>query len=456
MTTDKKINEREICLEILMEVTERGGYIHTVLRGVLDKYAYLDKRERSFIGRVSEGTVEYMLQLDAVINRYSTTKVQKMKPLIRNLLRMSVYQILYMDNVPDSAVCNEAVKLAVKRRFHGLKGFVNGVLRSVSREAASITFDNLSEKYSMPQWLVDMWTKQYGSQVTESLLQAFLQPKKLYIRCNRTNGTMEQLKESLRADGVEFHKAPYVTDALVISGFDTLYDLESFQNGYFQIQDLSSMLAVKATEPKEGDRVLDVCAAPGGKAMHVADLLTGTGYVEARDVTGYKVELMESNIDRVGFSNMAAVQWDALTFDPEWEEQADIVIADLPCSGLGVIGKKMDIKYKTTKEHITDLQKLQQSMLDVVHRYVKPGGTLVFSTCTIAKEENEDNVRWIEEHYPLELVSLQDCEGFADVLAASREAGCAPKREGYVQLIPGVHDTDGFFVAKFRKKRDKE
>ncbi len=450
MTTKKQVNEREICLDILMEVTQQGEYIHIILRNVLDKYAYLDKRERSFIARVSEGTVEYMLQLDAVINRYSKTKVSKMKPLIRNLLRMSVYQILYMDNVPDSAVCNEAVKLAVKRKFHGLKGFVNGVLRTISREAAQLEFIELSERYSMPQWIVEMWIKEYGEAVTEQMLKAFLEPKKLYIRCNLTNCTVGQLEESLRNDGVTVNKAPYIEEALEISGFDTLYDLESFQKGYFQIQDLSSMMVAKAAQPKEGDRVLDVCAAPGGKALHVADILRGTGFVEARDLTEYKMELIEDNIERAGFTNIRAVQWDAIEYDREWEEEADVVIADLPCSGLGVIGKKPDIKYKTTLQQIEDLQKLQRDILDTVYRYVKPDGTLIYSTCTITKAENEENVRWLLKNYPLELVSLSEHKDFAELRKESQAAlshGEGTDKEslddtGFIQLLPGIHKTD--------------
>lgn len=297
MTTKKQVNEREICLDILMEVTERGEYIHMVLRNVLDKYAWLDKRERSFIARVSEGTVEYLLQLDAVIDRYSKTKVQKMKPLIRNLLRMSLYQILYMDNVPDSAVCNEAVKLAVKRKFHGLKGFVNGVLRTISREKGQIEFTKLSEKYSVPQWMVDMWTKEYGEVVTEQMLKDFLEPKKIYIRCNTTNCTVEELTKSLEQEGVLVKSAPYLKEALEIRGFDTLYELESFQNGWFQVQDVSSMLVAVIASPEMGDTVLDVCAAPGGKSLHIADMLAGSGLVEARDLTEYKVELIEDNIE---------------------------------------------------------------------------------------------------------------------------------------------------------------
>lgn len=447
--TKKAINERELCLDVVIEVVEHGEYIHQVLNTVLNKYLYLDKRERSFIARVSEGTVEYLVQLDWIINRFSKTKVKAMKPFIRNLLRMSVYQILYMDQVPDAAVCNEAVKLAVKRKFHGLKGFVNGVLRTISREVHNLTFDSLSVKYAMPQWLVQRFVKEYGEETTEKMLAYFLQPKKTYIRCNISRCTVEQLIESLENDGVQVQKADYVEEALQIAGFDTLYELESFQKGWFAVQDVSSMLVAKAAMPQEGDCVLDVCAAPGGKSLHIADLLKGSGQVKARDLTEYKVELIEENIERCGFSNVTAKVWDATVFDRSMEEKADIVVADVPCSGIGVIGRKPDIKHTVTDEKILELQKLQRQILDTVYRYVKPGGTLIYSTCTITKEENEENVHWFLENYPVETVSLEECPGFFMETAMKEQA---TKEQGYIQLVPGVHSCDGFFIAKFKRK----
>lgn len=437
------VNERELCLDVLMEVTENGTYVHQVLGNVLERHMYLDKRQRSFISRVSEGTIEYLLQLDVVINRYSKTKTPKMKPLIRNLLRISAYQLLYMDNVPDSAICNEAVKIACKRRFHGLKGFVNGVLRTISREKENIAFETLWERYSMPQWLVQMWEQRYGAEVTERMLSDFLQPKKMSIRCNLTKCMPKDLAAQLSEEGAMVEKAPYVDAAYYIGGFDTLYSLESFRQGYFQVQDVSSMLVALAAKPEQGDVVIDMCAAPGGKSLHAADLLHGTGRVIARDLTEYKAGLIEDNRERCGFDNLEVQVWDATQFDPDMEGKADIVLADLPCSGLGVIGRKADIKYRISPEQIEQLQHLQREMLDVAWRYVKAGGTLIYSTCTISRMENEENVQWLLENYPLEPVSLAGCDGFAmeaDTLG-----------QGYVQLLPGIHNTDGFFIAKFKR-----
>lgn len=444
----KQVNERSLCVDVIMEVAEKGSYIHYVLKNVLDAHAFLDKRQRSFIARVSEGTIEYLIQLDAVINRYSRTKTDKMKPFIRTLLRMSVYQLLYMDSVPDHAVCSEAVKLAAKRGFGGLRGFVNGVLRTISRKKDSITFDSLSEKYSMPEWIVDLWTKHYGEEITEQMLASTLEPSELYIRCNKSKISPETLREHLVAEHVTVEEAPYVSGAYAIRDYDMLYALSAFRNGEFCVQDVSSMLAALAASPAEDSLVLDVCAAPGGKALHLADMLHGTGQVLARDVSEDKVRRMEENLERCGFTNMTVQVWDATVPDNALKEKADVVIADVPCSGLGVTGKKPDIKYRVNQEQIDSLQKLQREIIDTVWGYVKPGGTFIYSTCTVSEEENEDNVHYILDNYPFELVSLEGCDGFfmqSDTL-----------REGYVQLLPGVHKTDGFFIARLRRKEQHE
>ena len=448
----KAINERELILGILLEITRDGEYAHIALRNTLSKYQYLEKRERAFITRVVEGTLEHMMEIDYIINQFSKVKVNKMKPVIRTILRSAVYQILYMDSVPNSAVCNEAVKLAVKKGFVNLKGFVNGVLRNIDRNVNDIQYpkqDNMVEylsiKYSMPTWILEKWKKTYDWETIERILQGFLQEKGTIIRCNLNRISKEDLKKKLEAEGVTVTQHPYLEYALEISGYDYLGDLESFEDGDFQVQDLSSMLVAEIAAPKEGDYVIDVCAAPGGKSLHIADKLHGTGHVEARDLTDYKVDLIWDNIERSQMKNVEAVRHDALVYDEDSEEKADIVIADLPCSGLGVIGKKADIKYKMTEETQRELAKLQKNILQIVHRYVKPGGTLVYSTCTINEEENMKNVRWFLQQNPeFESVSVEPV--LCEELKKSVKEGC-------LQLLPGIHESDGFFIAAFRKNK---
>lgn len=445
----KSVSERELILEILLEIVEEGQYSHIVLRDVLSKYQYLDKKERAFITRVTEGTLEHMMELDYILNQFSKVKVKKMKPVIRNILRSGVYQLKYMDTVPDSAACNEAVKLAVKKGFGSLRGFVNGVLRNVARNLDQIQYpkdpmEALSIQYSMPMWILQLWKQSYDLATIEMMLQQFQKETPLTIRCQDVDH-VEELKKTLEKEGARVENHPYLPYALWISGFDYLGGLESFQKGAFSVQDISSMLVCEIASPKDGDTVIDVCAAPGGKSLHMAEKLHGTGHVEARDLTPYKVALIEDNITRSGLGNISAVCQDATEYVETSKESADIVVADLPCSGLGVLGKKTDLKYKATEEGCEQLAQLQKDILKVVHHYVKPGGTLLYSTCTVNPKENMDNVHWFLKECPqFELVDIQDrlCEELRkDVV----ETGC-------LQLLPGVHKSDGFFIACMRKK----
>lgn len=442
---------RELVLGILLEVTRDGEYSHIALRNVLGKYQYLDKKERAFITRVTEGTLEHMIEIDYIINQFSNVKVNKMKPVIRCIMRSAVYQLKYMDSVPDSAVCNEAVKLATKKGFHTLKGFVNGVLRNIARNIDKIEYPSkenyveyLSVKYSMPTWILTEWLDAFDKKTVECILEDFLKEKPTTIRCNLNQCTVEELVETLRNEEVTVEKHPYLPYALWISGYDYLADLMSFQTGMFYVQDISSMLVAHLADPKQGDTVIDVCAAPGGKSIHIAELLKGTGQVEARDLTDYKVGLIQENIERTQMQNMTAVKWDATVLDENAVGTADIVIADLPCSGLGVMGKKTDLKYKMTIESAKELAALQKEILKKVQAYVKLEGTLIYSTCTIHTRENMENVNWFLNQYPeFELVPIQTL--LPEELRESVE------KEGCLQFLPGVHKSDGFFIAKFRK-----
>ncbi len=447
----KTINIREIILEILMEITEEEEYSHIVIRNVLEKYQFLEKRDRAFISRVCAGTVENMILLDYMIEQFSKVKVVNMKPIIRNLLRMSVYQLRFMDTIPDSAVCNEAVKIAQKRGFYNLKGFVNGVLRNIARGMDSIIYPSpqedpnlyLSVTYSMPEWIITKWTAQFGFETVEKICQSFQKERMTSIRCNLDKASKEEVMNSLKEQGITVKESPYLNYALEIGNYNYMRAIHAFKKGYFQVQDVSSMLVAEVAAPKWGDYCIDVCAAPGGKSLHLADKLCGSGFVEARDVTESKVNLMEENIDRIDVINMKAVVADATVFDPESVEKADIVLADVPCSGLGVIGKKPDIKYKMTPVKQRELVKLQRKILDTVYRYVKVGGTLIYSTCTIGADENQFNVKWFLDHYPFKLESIDPylCE----------ELKGKTTKAGYLQLLPGIHQCDGFFLAKFKR-----
>ncbi len=434
MTTN--VNIRELVLDILMEVNENDQYSHLVIRDVLNKYQYLEKQERAFLTRLCEGTIEHMLEMDFIINSFSKVKVKKMKPLIRNLLRMSVYQLKYMDSIPDAAVCNEAVKLAKKRGFVQLRGFVNGVLRNIARDLSALNYPDeklepiafLEVTYSLPKWIGKKWVEDYGFEKAKEICESFFEKRPITIRCNTTKCTPQQLVDRLNEEGVSVTAVKDLDYAFEISGFDYLNGLDSFNDGWFYVQDVSSMMVTEAAKPQKDNYIIDVCAAPGGKSSHMAECMEGTGMVEARDLTEYKVALIEENILRHGLTNMKAVRQDALIFDEASVNKADILVCDLPCSGLGVMGKKTDIRYKMTEEKQKELVQLQRNILDTVHTYVKPSGTLVYSTCTIHKDENDNNVEWFLKKYP-------------EFTLISKE-----------QMFPGEQFHDGFFVAKFVRK----
>lgn len=443
---------RELALDILLDIDKKKNLSHLVLSDTLRNYQFMEKKDRAFLTRLCQGTLENQIQIDYIIDQFSKVKIHKCKPVIRAILRMGVYQLKFMNQVPDSAVCNEAVKLAKKRGFRNLTGFVNGVLRNIARNLDQVIYPDqekepvryLSVWYSMPEWLVKEFLSEYDKTTVEKMLESFLEVKETSIRAQLTNGTMEELRRSLEAQQVVVGNGAFMKEAFRISGYNYLEDLDAFCEGKFQVQDESSMLVAQLADPKEGMLVIDVCSAPGGKSLHMADRLKGTGRVIARDLTEYKAELIQENVDRLKCTNVKVQVADARILDEELIGKADIVIADLPCSGLGIMGRKRDIKYNATKDGILELSKLQKQILSVVIQYLKPNGILMYSTCTIRKEENIENVQWMSKNLDMELV------GFEELMPDQLTVETA--EEGYIQLLPGVHPCDGFFIAKLRRK----
>lgn len=447
----EKGNDREIVLDMLLEVIEDKKFSHTVLNQVLKRHQEMEKQQRAFISRLFTGTVERYLTLDYYINSFASLKVEKMKPFIRNLLRLSVYQLLYMDQVPESAACNEAVKLAKKRGFAKLSGFVNAILRNIIRNRGALALPDkeadpalyLEVAYSFPRWLTEHLLKQYSYPEVEAMLASSMKEKETTIRCNLIRTNPNELRQLLRSEGVTVEDSEYLDYAFKISGYDYLDKLQPFHNGLFTVQDVSSMLVCEAAGIQKLNFVVDVCSAPGGKALHAAET---ADRVSARDLTEYKTGLIEENIARLGMTNVDVKVWDATVPDTSLYGKADVVLADLPCSGLGVIGKKADIKYRLTPEQLTELVELQKKILSVVKDYVKPGGVLIYSTCTVNREENHGNRSWFLEQYDFEAESL-------DPYLPERLRNVDTK-EGYLQLLQGTHPTDGFFLARFRRKNN--
>lgn len=444
---------RQLVLETLLEVNSKGEYINLVLKGVLDKYNYLDGKKKAFIKKLATGCLERKIELDYILDCFSKTKTNKMKPVIRLIMEMGVYQILYMDNVYDTAACNMAVSLAKKKGFQGLSGFVNGVLRTVCREKDKISYPNksvdyvkyASVRYSMPEWIIRLWLEQYGEEKTQCMLETSLQDNPVTVRINENLAVEKQqeLLDKWQAAGVKVTAHPYLPYAYALSGGYGIQDLFGYKEGYFTIQDVSSMLVAECAGVSRDNVVLDVCAAPGGKTMHVATKLNGSGQVHSCDVSEYKADKIRENVIRMKIGNVTVHVADATEEVPEFIEVADVVLADVPCSGLGVLGKKVDIKYRLTPEQNDEIVSLQREILSNVCRYIKKGGTLLYSTCTVNQRENNDNVKWMTENLPLEVIPLQ--EELPEILKAS------VGDDGTLQLFQGIHRCDGFYIAKLRK-----
>lgn len=452
------INTREIVLDILLRLEREPEYSHRLIKAVLDRYRYLPVQERAFIKRLAEGSIERRIELDYVIDCFSSVPVKKMKPLIRSLMRMSVYQILYMDGIPDSAACNEAVKLAGKRKFHNLKGFVNGSLRNISKQKQQICYPDretqpvryASIRYSMPEWLVQKWNAEYGSEQTEQILEGLLavRPVSLRVAYATPEAKRQEWFEQTEKTGVVLKRHPLSGDCFLAENLEHVSAIPGFYEGFFTVQDYSSVLAVKAAGIQPEDVVVDICAAPGGKSILASQMTEGKGRVLARDVSERKAEQIREAALRMKAENLTVQVFDATHTDESLSGCADVLLADVPCSGLGVIGKKRDIKYRITPEALEEVNALQKQILAASLSYVKPGGTLLYSTCTVNKQENEEMTEWICQNFPFEPESLN--------AYIPEELHSETTKRGYLQLLPGQCDCDGFFFARLKRKKEEK
>ena len=449
------VNEREVVLDMLLSLRE-GKLSHTILKDTLDSYLYLDKSSRGFIKRLYEGTIEKRLYLDFIIDGYSKTPVKKMKPIIMLLLEMAVYQLFFMDRVPDSAAINEAVKLAKKRGFTGLSGFVNGVLRNIARNKENIALPDknkdlikyLEIKYSTPRTVVEYLIKDYGNHEAEEILEAFEEKRPLVARATKNR---EELIKKLEAEGARVSTDTIFPESLKILELDSLSYLESFEEGDFAIQDESSQFIGKIVGLPKGARVLDLCAAPGGKSLLFAEMEEVDEIISC-DISESKTELIEDNIRRIGTDKIRTIVNDASLYNPDFVDGFDLVICDLPCSGLGVMGRKRDIKYNVTEDKIRELAKLQKKILENAVRYVKKGGRLIYSTCTMTKAENEENLTFISEFKGFSAVDFSDkIRGYVDRYKDGERLVNEAKK-GFIRLFPGELGTDGFFISEFMRE----
>lgn len=456
-------NLREIILDALLVLEKEGGFSNQLIKDVLDKYDYLDRTQKAFMKRVLEGTIERKIQLDFYLNGYSKTPVAKMKPLIRCLLRMSTYQILFCDSIPDSAVCNEACKLAEKRGFRSLKGFVNGVLRTIAKNKEHLPTPGkkdpvryLSIQYSMPTPIVELFLSQYGMELAEQILESLLQVHAVSIRISERESSIERenLCREMEAQGIQVKPSPYHDKLFSLYNLETVSGLPGFSEGKMTVQDSSSALAVLTAGIGKEDTVVDLCAAPGGKSMLAAEFAK---QVLAFDISEGKCAKISENVARMGLTNVVIEPGDARTPKEDLLGKADCLLLDVPCSGLGIIGKKRDIKYHFDRDKLQDLYALQKEIVRAGVACLKPGGILIYSTCTLNEAENQLMADYIERELLFEPVSIvedlpksvrEEREQLQNKLQALNKTKIP---EHCMLFLPGVMQTDGFFFAKFRR-----
>lgn len=441
------MSEREIAVFTISDIIENGAYNNIILRKNLGAHSELNTVQKAFVTQLVNGTLRNLIHIDYIINQFSKTPVKKMKPLILNCIRTGVYQIMYMDKVPVSAACNEAVNIAKAHGFKGLSGFVNGVLRNIARNKDNIKYpkegtkEYLSVKYSYPKWIIDYWLEDHDMDDIVSMCKANSEPPHITICVNTTKTDKHSLAEDLRKEGAEVDENTNLYNTLYISKTSNISDTKCYNEGLFHIMDESSVIACMALSPEKGSKIVDICAAPGGKSFCCGYIMENDGEIISRDIHPHKAELISEGAKRLGLDIVKAQVKDALEED---SKKADYVIADLPCSGLGLCRKKPDIKYNKTKEDITSLSELQREILKTAQAMVKDNGVILYSTCTISHKENLDNVNWFCENYNFELEDLTPY--------IPEDLEFSTKKYGYIEILPHKIDSDGFFIARLRRK----
>lgn len=457
---------RETALKILYDINENGAYSNISLDRHMEE-AGLKDLDKAFITEMVYGTIKWRLTIDWVISSYSTIKLKKISPWILNILRLGIYQLLYMNKIPVSAACNESVILARRYGHKASGGYVNAIMRKVAGQRENLPFpersenlpEHLSVRYSHPLWMVKSWLDRYGAEFTEALLGANNGVAEFSIRVNTLKTDAEGLIQTLAEEGLPSIRGDVATDGLIIlpiqrgadqSPRDTGKSVRAVRRlsahglGQLQVQDQSSMLVSQIMDPQPGEVVMDVCSAPGGKSTHMAQLMKDMGLVLARDIHPHKLKLVEEAAGRLGITIIRTELFDAAVLDGSMVQKVDRVLVDAPCTGFGIIRRKPDIKWTRSEKDKAEIVELQERILQTCSAYVKKGGTLIYSTCTLEPEENEEQVeRFLKANPDFIRVDI------SHRLPAKLRKDSASK--GYVQLYPNMDGVDGFFISSMRR-----
>lgn len=437
---------RRTALELLLKTEQKGAFSNLALDAALSGMT-LEQRDKSFISALYYGVLERRITLDYVVSAYSDRPVAKISADILCILRMGLYQLVYMDAIPDSAAVNESVKLVEQVGKKSAKGFVNAVLRHFIRDGKKIHFPDketspseyLSVFYSCPEWLVRQWLDDYGQLRTNQILSASLGRPPVTLRVNTIKITTEELLQRLEKEGANVRLHPTISDCIVFCGGGSVEAFPSYQDGLFFVQDIASQLCCRVLAPQKGERLLDICAAPGGKSFSCALLMENDGELLACDLYPKRLKLLEDGAKRLGLSIIRTVAANGMEHHEELAG-ADKVLCDVPCSGLGVIRRKPEIKYKSPSE-LDRLPEIQYRILCNASGYVRAGGSLLYSTCALSKRENENVVlRFLKEHHEFQAKPFSLSSVFSD--GAER---------GMATLFPEPNGSDGFFIALLQR-----
>lgn len=433
---------RSTVAKLLLKMESGGSYSNILLDSALDGSG-LSERDKAFAAALFYGVTERKMTLDFIIAQYCANGLSSLKPETRTVLRCGIYQILYMGSVPDSAAVNESVKLCKKLGQYGASGLVNGLLRNFIRSGKRVDYSGLSHverlamEFSAPQWIARKFLEEYGEENAAKALKASIGAPPVYARVNTTRISDEELVRALKKEGITAEQNPRLGGCIRIEKTGDLEKIAAFREGLFHIQDVSSQLCCHTLRPIVNETVLDICAAPGGKSFTMAELMGNNGRIIAMDLYEQRVRLIEKGAGRLGLKIVEGRVNNALEFDEELPT-ADKVLCDVPCSGLGVIRRKPEIKYKDERE-FEELPRLQKAILDVSARYVKVGGTLVYSTCTLSRAENDEVAQEFAKTHP-DFSPIVQPIPYADAESSYKRT-----------FFPEEDGGDGFFTASFRR-----